>query len=244
MPFNQEELKQYNRQIIYQNWGIDTQEKIKKSSVFVAGAGGLGSPVSLYLSAVGIGTINICDFDTVDLSNLNRQLLHTHQTVQTQKVISAKRTLESRNRHIIVNAINAKIEKDNAEALIDGADIVLDCMDNFTTRYYLADAANKKGIPFIHGSIWGMEGRVTVIHPPHTPCLCCVFPTAPSEDEEIPVIGATAGVVGSIQAMEAIKILSGIGSRLEGKLLMVDCFEMAFRTFNLHHNNHCPVCNC
>lgn len=241
MGFTQEELNRYNRQMMMEGWGIGTQEKIRNSTLFIAGAGGLGSPVSIYLAVAGVGNIRICDFDSPDWSNLNRQILHNHNRIGINKAISAKQTLEEMNPHISVTAFTDKIVEENVDELVGNADLILDCMDNFPTRYLLNESAMRKKIPLVHGSIRGIEGRLTFIHPPETPCLRCYFPESPPK-EVFPVLGATPGVIGTLQAMEALKYLSGIGKPLKGKLLVWSGHDMSFRTFRGFRDPDCPSC--
>jgi len=242
MAFSEEELKRYHRQMLMDGWGEETQKKLKNSTVFVAGAGGLGSPVSIYLAVAGIGHIRICDFDSPDWSNLNRQILHDHTRIGVNKAVSAQMTIQTLNPSIRVSAFTDKIIADNVDRLVGDADIILDCMDNFPTRYLLNDSAIRKKIPMVYGSIWGMEGRLSFIHSPETPCLRCLFPEAPPS-EVFPVLGTTPGVIGSLQALEAIKYLTGIGTTIKGKLLVWDGRRTEFRTFRAPKDPHCPSCS-
>lgn len=239
--FSEEELKRYNRQMMMDGWGEETQKKLRKSTVFVAGAGGLGSPVSIYLAVAGIGRIRICDFDAPDWSNLNRQILHNHQRIGTNKAVSAKQTLEELNPDIEVSAFTDRIVAENIDEIVGNADIIVDCMDNFPTRYLLNEAAIRKGVPFVYGSIYGMEGRMSFIQPPDTPCLKCIFSEAPPA-ETFPVVGATPGVIGSLQALEVIKYLTGIGSNLGGKLMVWDGSSAEFKNYRAYRDPKCPVC--
>src|SRR5512134_2398666 len=223
MSFSQEELNRYNRQMMMEGWGVETQQKIKDSTVFIAGAGGLGSPVSIYLAVAGVGNMRICDFDSPDWSNLNRQILHDHTRIGTNKAVSGKMTLERLNGDISVTAFTDKIVAENVDELVGNADIILDCMDNFPTRYLLNESAMRKKIPMVYG-------RITFIHAPETPCLRCYFPEPPPK-EVFPVLGATPGVIGTLQAMEAMKYLSGIGKLLKGRLLVWSGNDMSFKTF-------------
>ena len=231
----EDEKKRYTRQMMMEGWGEATQERLAVSKVFIAGAGGLGSPVSIYLTAAGIGNMVICDFDAPELSNLNRQILHDHTRIGTNKAVSAKMTLERLNPNVRVTAVTDKIVEDNVDALVKDADIILDCMDNFPTRYILNDCAIRKHIPLVYGSIWGIEGRLSFIQSPETPCLKCIFEEAPPK-EVFPVLGATPGVIGSLQALEAIKYLTGIGRPFKNKLLVWEGETTQFKTFTLHKN--------
>ncbi len=241
MALSEDEQKRYTRQMMMDGWGESTQEKLKASTVFIAGAGGLGSPVSIYLAVAGIGHIAICDFDSPDLSNLNRQILHDHTRIGINKAVSAKMTLEKLNPDIKITAITDKIVEDNVDKLVGDADIILDCMDNFPTRFLLNGCAVRKHIPMVYGSIWGMDGRLSFIHSPETPCLRCIFEEAPPK-EVFPVLGATPAVIGSLQALEAIKYLTGIGSNIKGKLLVWEGGKTDFRTFTVKKDPDCPVC--
>lgn len=239
--FSEEELKRYNRQMLMHGWGKETQEKLKKATVFIAGAGGLGSPVSIYLAVAGIGSLRICDFDSPDWSNLNRQILHNHNRIGTNKAVSAKQTLEELNPDIKVTAFTDKIVGENIDSLVGDSDIIVDCMDNFPTRYILNECAIKKGVPLVFGSIWGMEGRLSFLIPPETPCLKCIYPEAPPS-ETFPVVGATPGVVGSLQALEVLKYLTGIGQNLKGKLMVWDGNKTEFKNYRAYKDPECPVC--
>lgn len=239
--FSQEELKRYNRQMLMEGWGEATQRRLKRSTVFIAGAGGLGSPVAIYLSVAGVGNLRICDFDSPDWSNLNRQILHNHTRIGTNKAQSAKATIAELNPDINVTAFSDKIGPENADALVGKADIILDCMDNFPTRYVLNETAIRKGIPLVFGSIWGMEGRLSFIKAPETPCLKCIYPEAPPS-EVFPVVGATPGVMGSLQAIETLKYLTGIGENLKGRLMVWNGLKGEFKNYRAFKDPHCPSC--
>ncbi|MDP2167400.1 MAG: HesA/MoeB/ThiF family protein [Thermodesulfovibrionales bacterium] len=239
--FSEEELKRYNRQMLMQGWGRETQERLKRSTVFIAGAGGLGSPVSIYLAVAGIGNIRICDFDSPDWSNLNRQILHNHNRIGTNKAVSAKQTLTEMNPDIKVTAFTEKITADNADSIAGDADIIVDCMDNFPTRFVLNETAIRKGIPLVFGSIWGMEGRLSFIKVPETPCLRCIYPEAPPS-EVFPVVGATPGVIGSLQALEVIKYLTGVGENLKGRLMVWNGVKTEFKNYKAYKDPACPAC--
>lgn len=241
MLLTEEERQRYARQMFLEDWGEDKQQRLKESTVFVAGAGGLGSPVCIYLAVAGVGHLRICDGDSPELTNFNRQILHDAGRIGTNKAVSAKMTLERLNPHVEVTALAEMITRENVDALVAGAALIVDCTDNFPARYALNEAAVRGGIPFIFGAIWGTEGMLSFFHPPATPCLACVFPEAPSR-EESPVLGATAGAVGCLQALEALKYLSGTGKNLRGKLLLWDGGAMDFRTIALPKEPACSVC--
>ncbi len=241
MALSEFELKRYNRQMMMDGWGVETQEKLKKSTVFVAGAGGLGSPVSIYLAVAGVGHMRICDFDSPDWTNLNRQILHDHTRIGINKAESAKMTLERLNPDIKVTALSTKITSETVDELVGDAQIIVDCMDNFPTRYILNECARRKGIPLVYGSIWGMDGMLSFIHSPETPCLRCIFPEAPPQ-ETFPVVGATPGIIGSLQALETIKYLTGIGSNLKNYILFWNGQNQEFKKYRAYKDPDCPVC--
>jgi molybdopterin-synthase adenylyltransferase len=231
----------YHRQMMLEDWGEEGQVKLKSSSAFVAGAGGLGSPVCLYLAAAGVGRIRVCDEDVVELSNLNRQILHNTASIGYHKVLSAQRTLAQLNPEVEVEALIARIEADTLHALVGHPDIVIDCLDNYEARYALNAYCARHGIPLVHGAISGMMGQVTFLQPPDTPCLRCIIPHAPSA-EGVPAVGAIAGLVGCIQAAEAIKYLTGVGTPLLGRLMIVSGLEMSFDSLVVHPRDECPDC--
>ena len=236
------EQERYNRQILIDGIGIEGQEKLKKSKILIAGAGGLGSPVSLYLAAAGVGTLRIVDNDKVSLSNLNRQILYRNKDIGAGKAETAKAKMLELNPHISVESITELITGDNVDDLAEGCDLIIDAMDNFAARYLLNDAAIKKNIPFIYGGVYGLEGALSTIIPFQTPCLRCIFPAAPPPGTA-PVLGATTGIIGSLQAMEAIKYIVGIGRLLTERLLIFDGFNLKFREVTLKRNSRCPCCS-
>lgn len=237
----EEDRQRYHRQIIMPGWGEAGQEKLKSAHVFVAGAGGLGSPVSIYLAVAGVGQISLCDSDRPELSNLNRQILHSDSRIGMNKAVSGQCTLQELNPSIQVTAISTRIEAENADDLVGDADIILDCMDNYPTRYVLNECAIRKGIPFVHASVWGLEGRLSFIKSPETPCLRCIFPAAPAP-EVFPVLGAVPGTIGCLQAIETLKYLTGIGENLKGKLLVWSGTDMSFEVYPVARNPACPTC--
>ena len=211
------------------------------------GAGGLGSPAALYLAAAGVGTIGIIDMDVVDASNLQRQILHNVDRLGERKVDSAKKTLTSLNPDVNVVTYDVRLGADNVLDIIDGYDIIVDGTDNFPTRYLVNDASLLKRIPVVHGSIFRFEGQATVFNPYEGPCYRCMIPEPPPAElapscAEAGVLGVLPGIIGSIQAIEAIKILLGIGETLQGRLLAYDALEESFRTFKVHRDPQCPAC--
>ena len=241
MGFSERESQRYTRQMMMAGWGDAAQQRLKDATVFIAGAGGLGSPVSIYLAVAGIGNIRICDFDAPDLSNLNRQILHDDSRIGINKAVSAKQTLERLNPDIRVEAFDEKIDESSIERLVGDAVIILDCMDNFPTRYLLNTLAMSRSIPLVHGCVWGMEGRLTFIHAPETPCLQCLFPDAPPQ-ETFPVVGATPGVIGSLQALEAVKYLTSVGDTLKNRLLVWEGMGNDYRLLKIRKIPDCPAC--
>jgi molybdopterin-synthase adenylyltransferase len=239
--FSDAERQRYQRQMMMNGWGEATQQKLKDSTVFVAGAGGLGSPVSIYLAVAGVGQLRICDFDAPDLSNLNRQILHDPTRLGMNKALSAKMTLERLNPDVTITALPERIDEQTVDRLVGEAECIVDCMDNFPTRYLLNDCAIRKGIPLIHGAIRGLQGQMTFIHVPRTGCLRCLVEEAPPK-EVFPVVGATPGVIGTLQAMETIKYLTGIGQTLAGELLVWDGALMEFRRLRFRKDPACPSC--
>ena len=242
MTLSDYDLKRYNRQILIRGFGDTGQQKLKDSTVFVAGAGGLGSPVATYLAVAGVGQIVLADMDVVDLSNLNRQILHWDENVEQYKVKSAATKLAGINPTIQVTPLQVKIDEENVLALTKGADLIIDAMDNYPTRYLLNRAAIAHNIPFIHASVWGLEGRITTILPGKTPCLECLVPEAPPR-EVFPVLGATPGVIGTLQVTEAIKYLTGVGQLLTNRMLIYDGEYLEFHEVPVVRNPACPACS-
>ena len=223
-------------------FGEDGQERLKKAHIFIAGAGGLGSPVSIYLAVAGVGTITIVDMDVVDLTNLNRQVLHFDRDIGKKKTASAEDKLQALNPDITVNAIDVRIDASNAVKLVGKADGIVDAMDNFQTRYLLNDAAIANEIPLFHGGIRGFYGQVTTIIPGTTPCLKCIFPKAPPK-EVFPVVGVTPGIIGTIQANEVVKYLIGSGELLTNRLFIWDGMQAHAEELGVERNSACEACS-
>jgi adenylyltransferase/sulfurtransferase len=231
----------YDRQIKIKGINVEGQLKLKNSKAFVAGAGGLGSPISIYLAVAGIGHITIIDKGKAELSNLNRQILHWDKDANRIKTESAKEKLSAINPDIEIETISAEIDDENVLDLIKDSSIILDAMDNFPTRFLLNKAALNLRIPFIHGGVWGLEGRVTTIIPYKTPCLRCITREVPPK-EVFPVIGVTPGIIGIIEATEAIKYLAGFGELLENRLLVFDGELLKFHEIEIAKDPECPEC--
>lgn len=238
---SQEELIRYDRQIMMPEIGREGQERLKSAKVFIAGAGGLGSPASIYLAAAGVGHIKIADHDTIEVSNLNRQILHWKEDLGRRKADSAMDKLRRMNPDIKLEITHESIDEKNVSRMVDGFDAIVDAMDNFKTRYILNKATVDKNIPFFHGAVRGFEGRAMTIIPGKTACLKCMYHGTPPE-EKSPVIGVTPAIIACIQATEVIKYLIGTGDLLSGRLLIYDGIGMIFREFKVRKNPECDHC--
>jgi len=237
-----EELQRYDRQIMIYGFGEAGQEKLKKAKVFLAGAGGLGSPIAIYLAAAGIGTLRIADHDKVELSNLNRQVLHWEENIGERKIDSAAAKLGKFNTRVKIETIPETITENNILQLVGDADLIIDAMDNLPTRYLLNKAAIQKGIPFFHGAVYGFEGRAMTVLPGKTACLNCLYHGATVPKEKFPVIGVTPAVIGCIEATEVIKYIVGLGELLTDRLLNFDGLRMKFNEFKINRDPRCEVC--
>ena len=235
------ERERFDRQIMIGEIGEEGQGKLKRSRVVIAGAGGLGSPIAIYLTAAGIGMIRMIDHDEVVLSNLNRQILHWEEDIGRKKVDSAGTKLRKLNSAVEVETIAETITEDNVSQLVEGFDVIVDAMDNLPTRYLLNRGAVEKKIPFFHGAVNGFEGRVMTILPGETACLRCMY-RGPVPQVKFPVIGVAPAVIGSIQATEVIKYLVGIGKMLTNRLLIYNGLEATFSEFKVKRNPHCDHC--
>jgi len=244
---NAEEIKRYSRHLIMPEVGMDGQRRIKQGSVLCIGAGGLGSPAAMYLAAAGVGRIGIVDFDVVDYSNLQRQLLHTTNDVGRTKLESAKSKINALNPHVQVETYEEALSSDNAMRLFKGYDVILDGTDNFPTRYLVNDACVLMGIPNAYGSIFRFEGQASVFATKDGPCYRCLYPEPPPPGlvpscAEGGVLGVLPGIIGVIQATESLKLLTGIGQPLIGRFLIYDALNMKFRELKLRKDPDCPVC--
>ncbi len=238
---NEDERERYDRQIQIREIGEGGQEKLKRAKVIIAGGGGLSSPTSIYLAAAGVGTIRIVDHDRVELSNLNRQILHWDKDIGRNKVDSAAEKLSQLNQEVNIEAIEETINEANVSRLVAGFDLIVDAMDNLPTRYLLNKAAIENHIPFIHGAVYGFEGRAMTIIPGKTACLKCVYRGLIPE-EKFPVIGVTPAVIGCIQATEVIKYIVGIGKLLANRLLVYDGLSMKFTELVVKREPNCEHC--
>lgn len=228
---NKRELERYDRQI--RLFGIEGQEKLKKSRVAVVGVGGLGSPVAYYLAAAGVNLLLI-DEQEPELSNLNRQILHWEEDVgKLSKPESAKWKLQRFNSDIEIGTFTGRLDEGNVREVLDGVDVIVDCLDNFETRFLLDEYAHDRGIPLVHGAVEGLFGQVTTIIPGKTKSLKEIFPKKPPLKEKFPIVGATAGLVGSIQAGEVVKLITGYGEPLANRLLIIDLASGVFEVVEL-----------
>ncbi|MGC9554511.1 MAG: HesA/MoeB/ThiF family protein [Thermoplasmatota archaeon] len=235
------EQTRYRRQLAMGVLGPRGQEELKKSSLAVVGAGGLGSAVGLYCAAAGVGRLVVIDADRVELSNLNRQVLYGEEDLGQEKALRAQRRLAALNRDIEVEGVVTEVTADNAASLLQDVDVVVDCLDNFAGRYVLNQACLALNVPLVHGACTEMQGQVMTIIPHQTACLRCVFPRPPPSRPS-PILGCVAGTVGTLQATEAIKLLAGIQPGLAGKLLVYDGHHLTWELIEVEKNDRCPQC--
>ena len=242
-----EEIRRYSRHLIMPEVGMAGQLAIKQASVLLIGAGGLGSPLALYLAAAGVGHLGLVDFDVVDESNLQRQVIHGTSTLGVSKLESATRRIKDLNPFVEVTGYNTGLSSENALDIIKDYDVVIDGTDNFPTRYLVNDACVMLGKPNVYGSIFRFEGQASVFGVKEGPCYRCLYPEPPPPGlvpscAEGGVLGVLPGIIGTIQATEALKLITGIGEPLVGRLLLFDALDMRFRELKLRKNPHCPVC--
>ena len=246
---NDNQLLRYSRHILLPKIGYEGQEKLTKSHALIVGAGGLGSPVALYLAASGVGKLTICDFDTVDLTNLQRQIIHTTQSVGINKAVSAQQTIYEINPEIIVETIQQKSSEAEFKALATNADVVIDCSDNFATRYALNRVCFALKTPLVSGAAIGFEGQISVFDFRHeaSPCYHCLFPDTGEESDlrcaTNGVFAPLVGMIGTAQSAEVLKLMMGIGESLQGRLLLLDALSMEWRTIKLSRDPACSVCS-
>ena len=247
IEFTDEQIERYSRHIILPEVGGAGQQKILEARIILLGAGGLGSPAAYYLAAAGIGNLGIVDFDQVDLSNLQRQIIHSTERIGMLKTESAKKTIQALNPDVNVTLYNEKIDSSNILSIIKDYDYVVDGSDNFPTRYLVNDACVMENKTLIHGSIYRFEGQVTVFKPNSGPCYRCLYPEPPPPGmspncQEGGVLGVLAGIIGNLQVVEVLKLILGIGEPLVGKLLIYDALKTEFRNLNLRKDASCPLC--
>lgn len=245
---NDNQLLRYSRHILLPQIGYEGQEKLTKSHALIVGAGGLGSPAALYCAASGVGKITICDFDIVDLTNLQRQIIHTTQSVGTNKALSAQQTIYEINPDVVVHTVQQKSSEVEFKKLAETADVVIDCSDNFATRYALNRVCFALKKPLVSGAAIGFEGQITVFDFRHeaSPCYHCLFPDN-GEDTDLRcatngVFAPLVGMIGTAQAAEALKLIMNIGESLQGRLLLLDALSMEWRTIKLSRDPKCVVC--
>jgi molybdopterin/thiamine biosynthesis adenylyltransferase len=237
------ELIRYNRQLKIPELGVKGQKKLKSSHVIITGIGGLGCASAIYLTAAGVGRITIVDFDVVELSNLNRQVLYWEEDIGKKKVMIAQRKLSKLNLGTEIIPIFAKITGENVFSIVDGAQVVVDGLDNFATRMLVNASCVKHKIPYIHGGVSRFRGLITTIIPGETPCLACLYPEESPGGEGLGVLGIVPGLVANLQSLEAIKIMIGHGPSLAGKLLRFNGNDMKFRIDDIKRNESCKVCS-
>ena len=247
IEFTDEQIERYSRHIILPEVGGAGQQKMLEARILLLGAGGLGSPAAYYLAAAGIGNLGIVDFDQVDLSNLQRQIIHSTERIGMLKTESAKKTIQALNPDVNVTLYSEKIDSSNILSIIKDYDYVVDGSDNFPTRYLVNDACVMENKTLIHGSIYRFEGQVTVFKPNSGPCYRCLYPEPPPPGmspncQEGGVLGVLAGIVGNLQVVEVLKLILGIGEPLVGKLLIYDALKTEFRNLNLRKDASCPLC--
>ncbi len=248
VAFTTEQRQRYSRHLLIPEVGAEGQKRLLDSKVLLLGAGGLGSPAALYLAAAGVGTIGIVDFDTVDLSNLQRQVIHTTERVGTKKTESARTAINALNPEVRVVLHEEVLDDSNVERLIAGYDVILDGTDTFETRYTLNDAAVAAGIPVVHASVFRFEGQLTVFVPYEGPCYRCLYPTPPPPElapgcSVAGVLGVVPGIMGMLQTNEALKLLLGVGDSLAGRLVIFDALDASFTELRLRRDPACPVCS-
>lgn len=236
------QLERYDRQMLISGLGLEGQRKLKASKIVVAGLGGLGCPASLYLAAAGVGKITLVDKGKFKLSDLNRQILCWQRDIGRSKAEVAKEKLKALNPEIKVESRVAEVNKDNVLDLMGDADVVIDGMDNWRTRFIINEHCVTQGIPFIHAGVSALHGQMITIIPGKGPCLRCIFPNSPVEVERVPVLGATPALLAALQVMEAIKLITGIGNPLTGRLLFLNGEEMEFEIVEMKRIVNCPIC--
>lgn len=239
---SEDEGRRYHRQMILQGWGEAAQSRLKAARVAVIGAGGLGSTALLQLAAAGFGMVRVIDKDRVDLSNLNRQVLHWEADLGRSKVDSACRKLRRANHHVELEAVEAELDAGNADRLLGDCDGLIDGLDSLPARLLVNEVAVRRRVPLFHGAVWGLEGRATTVLPGRTPCLRCLYGDASADAATVPVVGVTPALIAAVQVTEAVKHFTGIGELLAGQLLVYDGASMLFLKAAVARDPDCPVC--
>lgn len=242
MAFSSAELERYDRQIRIEDLGTSGQSKLKKAQVLVVGAGGLGCPASLYLVAAGVGHVAVVDKETVELSNLNRQVLHWSNDIGRPKGVSMVEKLRQLNSEVEMKALQKTVTNRNVRQLVKNSTVVVDALDNWQTRFLMNKACVREEIPFVHAGVNALYGQITTILPGKGPCLQCILPKIPPEEEKSPVLGATAGTLGLLAALETIKIITGLGEPLVGRMLHFDGEIMSFQEIRMERRKNCSIC--
>lgn len=243
MDLSIEELERYDRQIRITGLGVEGQKKLKAARVLVAGLGGLGCPASMYLAASGIGKLVIVDKDKVELSNLNRQVLHWSNDIGKLKVESVVEKIHRLNPNVDVEPLALEINEENVEDLVSRVDVVVDGMDNFKARFLLNEACIQQNKPFVHAAVYGLEGQLITVLPGKGPCLRCIIPVEPPQQTPVPVLSATPGIMATLEVMEVVKLVVGLGKPCSDKLLIFDGYEMSFHEMKVEPSPSCPVCS-
>lgn len=242
VELSEPDLERYDRQMLIPGWGREGQKKLKSSRVVVAGAGGLGSPALLYLAAAGVGNLVVVDRERFEFSNLNRQVLGWEADVGRYKVEAASEKLRALNSGVNLEPLVEEISDENVDRIVEGADVVVDALDNWRTRFTLNKGCVESMVPLVHAGIFGLEGQVTTIVPRSGPCLQCIVPEPPREIPKFPVVGATPALFATLQVIETIKLIVGIGEPLVGKLLVFDGWSTTFTVAEVRRRQGCPVC--
>ncbi|NOZ76147.1 MAG: HesA/MoeB/ThiF family protein [Euryarchaeota archaeon] len=236
------DFERYSRQMLIEGFGQEGQERLAGARVTAVGLGGLGSPLAIYLAAAGVGRLTLCDYKEVDAPDLNRQVLHWEGDVGRAKADSALEKLRALNPRIRIEVIKDPVSRENVRGLVEGSDVVVDCLDNFDTRYLLNEACVGLGIPLVHAAVEGLRGQATTVVPGKSPCLRCVIPVAPQRKAVFPIIGFTAGFLAMVEAAETVKLITGVGETLAGKLLVADLGDNSYQVLETRKNPDCPTC--
>ena len=249
ITFNDEQLLHYSRQIMLPHFGVEAQQKLHDSHVVIIGVGGLGSPAAMYLSASGIGSLTLVDFDHVDNSNLQRQIVHNTSSIGESKVSSARKTLQALNPEVSIHCVDKKLSADELSALITNRDCVIDATDNFNTRFMINQVCVEQRVPLVSAAAIQYEGQISVfdLRSEDSPCYACLYPDTEAEENtncsDNGILAPMVGILGSMQALEAIKLICDIGDTLQNRLMILDALSMQWRTMRLKRDEHCPVCD-